>query len=239
MVSVDASVRISADDRRGLERLLRYCARPLFAQKRLSWAGEDHDRLVYRLPRPMPDGRITLYMTPLELLDRLARLIPPPRRHRHRYHGAMYIPRWAPNAPLRAQITALLEHPADPPPTTDDPDPAEPSTRPPHAYLWPCSSPASMKHYPLTCPVCGATLRIIAFITEAAPVHRILDHIGEPHQPPPIHPPRGPPDWSDADEQVFLDEDLDQDRYEVDKSSGQKIYTATGRPQGGAQGGAP
>jgi hypothetical protein len=76
------------------------------------------------------------------------------------------------------------------------------------------------------------------------PVHRILDHLGEPHQPPPIHPPRGPPDWIDADEQVFLDDDLNQslprtrsgDRYEIDKSSGQKICTAAGRPQGSAQG---
>jgi len=39
--------------------------------------------------------------------------------------------------------------------------------------------------FPLTCPLCGATLRIIAFIPETAPVHRILDPIGEPHQPPP------------------------------------------------------
>jgi hypothetical protein len=48
----------------------------------------------------------------------------------------------------------------------------------------------------------------------------------------PIHPPRGPPDWIDADEQVLLDEDLDQDRYQIDKSSGQKICTAKGRPYG-------
>lgn len=27
--------------------------------------------------------------TPLELLDRLAALIPPPRRQRHRYHGVL------------------------------------------------------------------------------------------------------------------------------------------------------
>ena len=33
--SVDASVRIEADDRPGLERLLRYCARPPFALERL------------------------------------------------------------------------------------------------------------------------------------------------------------------------------------------------------------
>jgi hypothetical protein len=50
--------------------------------------------------------------------------------------------------------------------------------------------------FPLACPACGATMRIIAFITEAAPVHHILDHIGEPHEPPPIHPPRGPPTGS-------------------------------------------
>jgi hypothetical protein len=54
--SVDASVRMAADDRRGLERLLLYCARPVFALNRLAWAGKHHERLVYRLPKPMPDG---------------------------------------------------------------------------------------------------------------------------------------------------------------------------------------
>jgi len=34
--SVDAGVRIEATDRAGLERLLRYCARPPFAMDRLS-----------------------------------------------------------------------------------------------------------------------------------------------------------------------------------------------------------
>ncbi|MBA2592397.1 MAG: transposase [Gammaproteobacteria bacterium] len=34
-------------------------------------------------------GRSLLYLTPLEWLDRLAVLIPPPRRHRHRYHGLL------------------------------------------------------------------------------------------------------------------------------------------------------
>ncbi len=55
---------------------------------------------------------------------------------------------------------------------------------------------------PLTCPNCGADMRIVAFITEAAPVRRILAHIGEPTEPPPIAPARGPPAWDD--EQVQL-----------------------------------
>ena len=38
--SIDASVRIAADDRRGLERLLRYCARPLIFASRTSDPGQ-------------------------------------------------------------------------------------------------------------------------------------------------------------------------------------------------------
>jgi len=52
----------------------------------------------------------------------------------------------------------------------------------------------------LTCPHCGADMRIVAFITETAPVARMLMHIGEPPQPPPIAPARGPPAWEDDPE---------------------------------------
>ena len=53
---------------------------------------------------------------------------------------------------------------------------------------------------PLVRPHCGADMRIIAFVTEAAAVERILAHIGEPSRPPPIAPARGPPAWEDAPE---------------------------------------
>ncbi len=81
--SLDASVRIETKDRAGLERLLRYCARPVFASQRLSWAREG-EKLLYQLPKPRADGQSVLELTPVELLERLAALIPPPRRHRHR-----------------------------------------------------------------------------------------------------------------------------------------------------------
>ncbi len=55
---------------------------------------------------------------------------------------------------------------------------------------------------PLTCPNCGADMRIIAFVTDAAPVERILNHIGEPPRPPPIAPARGPPAWEETPEPV-------------------------------------
>jgi len=98
--SLDASVRIEGHDRAGLERLLHLppsprcgrgaggegsCARPPFALERLVQLPDD--QLMYRFPKPQPDGRTELRLTPLELIERLAALIPPPRIHRHRYHG--------------------------------------------------------------------------------------------------------------------------------------------------------
>jgi hypothetical protein len=75
-------------------------------------------------PKPQPDGRTELRLTPLELIERLAALIPPPRIHRHRYHGVL-----APNAPLRAQVTALARQPPAPLPEAAH-------ARSPARYLW-------------------------------------------------------------------------------------------------------
>jgi hypothetical protein len=40
-------------------------------------------------------------------------------------------------------------------------------------------------------------MRIVAFITETAPVQRILLVLGETAEPPRISPARGPPAWDD------------------------------------------
>lgn len=85
--SVDAGVCIEAQDRAGLERLLRYCARPPFAMERLRKTGSE---LVYRCGKQHSEPRSAyvrgakadkLHLTPLELIDRIAALIPPPHTH--------------------------------------------------------------------------------------------------------------------------------------------------------------
>jgi hypothetical protein len=78
--SIDATVRIA--DRAGPERLLRYCARPPFALDRLRERDPDH--LLYESAQPGPGGTGPQIPTPLQLLDRLAAFVPPPRVHRHR-----------------------------------------------------------------------------------------------------------------------------------------------------------
>lgn len=66
-----------------------------------------------------------LTFTPLELIDRIAALVPPPRMHRHRYFGVL-----APNSPLRA--TALAA-PAKQVAVQAEPPHISPARRPP---LW-------------------------------------------------------------------------------------------------------
>jgi Putative transposase len=75
-------------------------ARPIFASERLLWATSGK-RLVYHLALAPSRRPNVLSLTTMEFLERLARLMPPPRRHRHRYHGVL-----APNAPLRSLVTA-------------------------------------------------------------------------------------------------------------------------------------
>ena len=109
--SVHGGVRVAAQDRAGRERLLRYCARPMFAGGRLVWAGGGA-QVRYRLPlaalqrhrREQQQQRsIELRLSASEFLDRVAALIPPPRKHRHRYFGVL-----APNSLWRALVVAQV-----------------------------------------------------------------------------------------------------------------------------------
>ena len=86
--------------------------------------------------------------------------------------------------------------------------PDEALHRSPARYLWAMLLARIYEAFPLTCPTCGTEMRIVAFITETAPVQRMLSHIGEPALPPRIAPARGPPSWEEEDsETTFLDEE--------------------------------
>jgi hypothetical protein len=112
--SIDASVRIEGDDRAGIERLLRYCARPPFALERLHALGgvpslsSPHAQLLYRFPRP----------TPKEVRA-------PPRIHRQRYHGVL-----APNARSRQAVVAIGRPQAAAPTLVHAPPTGQPTALP-------------------------------------------------------------------------------------------------------------
>jgi len=185
---VDDSVRIEAADRAGRERLLRYCPRPPFALDRLRQL--DPERLLYEGTKPGPGGGGPLRLTPLQLLDRLAVLVPPPRIHRHRYFGVR-----APNSPLRAAVTALAPAATSSPPAPNPQPAAEPAHRRAARHTWALLLARIYEVFPLVCPNCGGAMRIIAFIVDRTIVRDILAHLGEPTAPPRIAPARGPPLW--------------------------------------------
>jgi hypothetical protein len=162
--------------------------------------------LIYHLPKPGPDGRTQIILSPLELIGRVAALLPPPRQHRHRYCGVL-----APNSPLRAAVTALAPETVGPEmgskPALEAAanDPSETIRRSPARYLWVMLLARIYEAFPLTCPQCGAEMQIIAFITEAVDVRAILEHIGEPATPPRIASARGPPKWYEDSAQDSVD----------------------------------
>ena len=148
--------------------------------------------------RPLQDGQ-----TPR--LD----LVPPPRKHRHRYHGV-----FAPNHTLKQAVTALAignigkqreatngGHGNDGRGTggcyTANPD-QKPRSHDTSRIAWVKLMAQVGEEFPLECPNCGVDIRLIAFITEPGPIRKILTHLGEPFEPPPVSPARGPPaDWGE------------------------------------------
>ena len=181
--------------------------------------------LVYRCAKqrsePTSDKRGAkvdeLHLTPLDLVERIAALVPPPRTHRHRYFGVL-----APNSPHRAavtamalpalaqQVTAQAESTSTglgaPAPTLagnavmPTPEPVQPK-RPAH-YLWAVLIARIYEVFPLLCPLCGGQMRLIAFVTEGTQIKKILNHIGVDSEPTHIAPARGPPLWDGCDAQV-------------------------------------
>ncbi len=96
-MSLHADVAVPACDRRRLERLCHYVARPPLASDRLEERPDG--RLTLRLKTRWRDGTTHILMEPRELLERLVPLIPPPRAHQLRYHGVL-----APCASARDRI---------------------------------------------------------------------------------------------------------------------------------------
>ncbi len=103
--SVNADVHIEGNDCRGAERLIRYCARPAFSGEKLTLISKkaetaDSTRLQYDVNKASQKTEPPLILSATTLFDNLAKLIPPPHRHRHHYHGVL-----APNSKHRAKVT--------------------------------------------------------------------------------------------------------------------------------------
>ena len=173
--SLHANTAIPAHRRDQLEQLIRYTARGAVSLERLTQ--DANGDLVYTFTHPWSDGTTGIRLAPLELVEKLAALVPLPHVHLVRYGGCL-----APHSHLRGAIL--------PTPRQQGLDGEEPHTGTPY---WPWARLLG-RVFGLemrTCPFCRrGSLHIIAVITQESVITRILRHLQLASVPPPIAPAR-------------------------------------------------
>lgn len=191
--TLHAGIRTEASEREKLEKLCRYLLRPAFAEVRLYLRRDGKVEYVFRKPRW--DGGTRLVLEPVEFLEKLAALVPPPRSHLVRYHGVL-----GPHHKLRSQV--VRRGPVDDSPC-DHPKLAEPrqggapdrsSRRRRRKEMdWASRILRSLKLDVLRCPKCSGRMKVIACLTQPATIRKILRAMGLSTEIPPRAPPREPP----------------------------------------------
>src|SRR5713101_8263673 len=168
--SLHANTQAPAHRRDQLERLIRYTARGAVSLERLQ---EDaNGNLVYTFTHPWSDGTTGIRLSPLELWEKLAALVPLPRVHLVRYGGCL-----APHSHLRGAIIPTPRQQGI------DGEEAQPGTP-----YWPWARLLG-RVFGLdmaTCPFCRrGTLRIMAVLTQESVITRILRYLQLASVPPP------------------------------------------------------
>jgi hypothetical protein len=182
------SLPVPVDDRARLEQLCRYLLRPPVAQDRLSLTADG--RVLVALKSAWADGTSHLLFEPLELLEKLAALIPRPRINLVLYHGVL-----APHSRWRARAVAyqspglpLGTPPADSAaPGVSEPQGEAPGT--PRSWTWADLMRRAFELEVLACPRCGSRMRVIATIEDPRVIRQILAHLGLPTEGPQPRPP--------------------------------------------------
>jgi hypothetical protein len=199
--SVEAGAHFDALDRKGRERLIRYCLRPAISNERLMILRDGS--IAYKTKYPMRRSKTHRVMTPIEAMARIASIVAPPRSPLLRYHGVL-----AANAKWRKLIVPLRDR-AEPCATSDEsskkasqkpkmakkpsdqlallavlqtsPTTRVPTWRPSTSYIpWADLLKRSFDFDVLKCPQCSGRMEIIAVITRPEAIGRILSHLSLP-----------------------------------------------------------
>jgi ribosomal protein S27E len=165
--SLHAGLDIQPHQREKLERLCRYVSRPPIAVERLALTSSGQVR--YTLKAPYRDGTTHIVLEPLDLMARLAALVPPPRMHLTRFHGV-----FAPHSKLRAAVTPAHRGVGG---KAVPVDPDKPITPRHVAMTWARRLKRVFGIEIDTCAGCGGKLKVIASIEEPEVIARILAHI--------------------------------------------------------------
>lgn len=167
--TLHAGVGVAPGQSAKRERMCRYASRPPVAADRLALTPSGLVR--YALKTPYRDGTTHIVLEPLDLMARLAALVPPPRTHLTRYHGV-----FAPRSKLRAAVTPA--HRGVGAARQPGPGAEEKPPMPPHVAMnWARRLKRVFGIEIETCAGCGGKLRIIASIEEPQVIAGILSHL--------------------------------------------------------------
>ncbi|QRK07325.1 transposase [Archangium violaceum] len=183
--SLHANTHLHANDRLGLERLCRYGARGALALERLSRA--EDGRIAYRMKRPLPDGTTHLLFTGLELLRRVASLVPPPRANLTRFHGV-----FAPGAKLRPFLVPQAAGAGETSVALEAEARKEPKKERTPRVDWAELLRKTFDFDVLACERGGGRRSVLAYVKQASGVREILEHQGLPMAGARLAPERGP-----------------------------------------------
>lgn len=175
--SLHAATRIAPGDKAGLERLCKYVSRPPLAHGSLGQRSDDE--YAFKLKTPWSDGTTHLILSSMELIEKLAALVPPPRKNLVRYHGIL-----APHAKNRDKVV---------PKKPEEEELRKTRGLGKNRLLWAALLARTFNLNMEICPDCGGRMRIVATVTDPASIKRYLDGVGLPSEIPEIKPARPPP----------------------------------------------
>ena len=125
------------------------------------------------------DGTSHLVFSGIELIEKLAALVPVPRVNLVRYHGIL-----APNSKHRSEIV---------PKKPDSEELHKTRGLSKNRLLWAALLARTFGFSMEVCSHCGGKMRLVAAITDPASIKRYLDGVGLPSSIPEIKPARPPP----------------------------------------------
>jgi hypothetical protein len=174
--SLHANVETRYNEKKKMEKLLRYILRPPVALERMEKRVDG--TISYKLKHPYSDGTTHVVFSPMELLEKLVALIPRPRAHLVRYHGVL-----APNSHIRPKVIRQSER-----------KPSEALNLIPGSREKRISWAKLLRRVfdvdVTVCPICSGNMKILSAILKRENIKRILIYLGVPPDVPPVAPAR-------------------------------------------------
>ncbi len=149
--------------------------RPPLSEQRLSKTADG--KLRVKLKSPWSDGTSSIILTPMEFLERLVAIVPPPNKNMIRYSGV-----FASNSRLRKQIVPKPEDEA-----CEEPKPSKHPTTKKH-WSWAKLMRRVFEIDVRECPRCKSQMQTISFITEGRVIRDILASLKMATAPPEPNP---------------------------------------------------